>query len=902
MEDTSQQLYLKAMQKMKEDDFSKYLIKPLFESMGFYRVDFYGGPYESGKDLIAFVEVPVSKTLSYAIQSKKIGEESNTSEKAILGDLVFQLRQCFTNPIKLHNGEEIIPDQVYLASPYQISIRLINEIHGMLKIDGKKIEILDGPSVINLLRKHKPTLLEKLLSVDDIFSTQDTSQLCNIELMSALNQQDSIHELDCYSDLAFFMGTIDSNVLLNSRFTIKSEKFHVTRGKWEWFERTVYTPLKSLITIEPLIQDATSILRKYNNELSLFASKENKEIKGSIDQANQLLAGNISSIREVISELETSINNITTYKLENTNLGIMVKSVTYLKKCLETSFQEKAIDDFTNFINKSKLQEIAKANTKSLLPKIVECFKKAKTSQLQSIEILKLKDEYKEEPKIEYAFDSELINSWLSERCKKYKLDIQAINSGDNSVDIFRFLNDTQITLNVLDILVNKLEDSEKVFSKEILMDSMGLMDGLSTSPFRLFDCQHDIAVYGSAGAGKTTTLQMYARKLELEGNKGVIYLPLNRFLNKVDMNIESKSKNYDILMCMILISKSLEPIRENIEKLELHLRLKKRSKIILDGLDEAYVKFPGIIEAINSFKNKFDNIQLLISSRDCVSYLSEINFLGITLMPFSENQLYSFIQAWFKNKNPALSDFIIENIKSKKISDVVRTPLLATLLCDLAEKGIDIPSSESEIFTKRLELLCGSYDTFKDIKRKKLSQSILIKASHKIAFAMHSKNLRSAARQELVSFLINDPSFNYEESTCSLAVAELIDPCNILIFDPISETFSFGHLRYQEHLASLELMQNRSIEIIHYLKNDWWRGALCLYAQCCEFSTLLEEFTLRYNNIKPALITLREMVKFRPVKERRHLSMLINNYERSDDDYFNASSEWDDSWRVDSY
>ncbi|QEZ91934.1 NACHT domain-containing protein [Proteus sp. CD3] len=899
MEDTSQQVYLKAMQKMKEDDFSKYLIKPLFESMGFYRVDFYGGPYESGKDLIAFVEVPVNKTMSYAIQSKKIGEESSTSEKAILGDLVFQLRQCFTNPIKLHNGEEVIPDQVYLASPYQISIRLIDEIHGMLKINGKKIEILDGPLVINLLKKHKPTLLESLLSVEDIFSTQDAKQLCNVELMSALNQQDSIHELDCYSDLAFFMGTIDSNVLLNSRFTIKPDKFHVIPSKWEWFERTVYNPLKSLTTIEPLTQDASTILKKYKDELSIFTSKKNRDIKNSIEQANQLLAGNISFIREVISELEASINNIVAYnKLENLNIALMTNSITHLKECLEKNFQEKANDDFTSFINLNKIQDLAKANPKSLLPRIVECLKKSKISQLQTIEIYKLRNEYKEEPKIEYAFNSELINLWLNERCKKYKLDIHAINSGNSSVDIFRFLNDTQVTLNALDILVNKLENSEKIFLKEIIIDSMGAIDGLSTSPFRLFDCQHDIAVYGSAGAGKTTTLQMYARKLESEGSRGVIYLPLNRFLNKVDMNIESKSKNYDILMGMILVSKSLEPIRENIEKLELYLQDKKRIKVIFDGLDEAYIKFPGIIEAINTFKNKFDNIQLLISSRDCVSYLSEIKFLGITLMPFSENQLYSFIQAWFKNKNPALSDIIIDNIKSKKISDIVRTPLLATLLCDLAEKGIDIPSSESEIFTKRLELLCGSYDNFKDIKRTKLSQSILIKASHKIAFAMHSKTLRAATKQELVTFLVNDPSFNYEESTCSLAVTELIDPCNILIFDPISDTFSFGHLRYQEHLASLELMLNRSIEIIHYLKNDWWRGTLCLYAQCCEFSILLEEFTLRYSNIKPALITLREMVKFRPEKERRHLNGLINNYEHTDDDYFNYSSEWDDNWR----
>ena len=378
MEDTSQQLYLKAMQKMKEDDFSKYLIKPLFESMGFYRVDFYGGPYESGKDLIAFVEVPVNKTMSYAIQSKKIGEESNTSEKAILGELVFQLRQCFTNPIKLHNGDEVIPDQVYLASLFQISLRLIDEIHAMLKINGKKIEILDGPLVIKLLKTHKPTLLEKLLSVDDIFSAQDTSQLCNVELMSALNQQNSIHELDCYSDLAFFMGTIDSNILLNSRFNIKPDKFQVTRGKWEWFERTVYNPLKALVAIEPLIQDANSILQKYSNELNNYTSKENRKIKNGIDQANQLLAGNISFIREVISELETSINNITTYKLENANLGIMMNSVTFLKKCLETSFHKDAVDTFDDFINTTKLQDLAKTNAKSLLPKIVESYKKAK--------------------------------------------------------------------------------------------------------------------------------------------------------------------------------------------------------------------------------------------------------------------------------------------------------------------------------------------------------------------------------------------------------------------------------------------------------------------------------------------------------------------------------------------
>lgn len=191
--------------------------------------------------------------------------------------------------------------------------------------------------------------------------------------MSALNQQNSIHELDCYSDLAFFMGTIDSNVLLNSKFTIKPDIFQVTQGKWEWFERTVYNPLKSLTAIEPLIQDANSVLKKYSNELNIYTSKENKKIKNDIDQANQLLAGNISFIREVISELEASINNITTYRLENANLGVMINSITCLKKCLETSFNKDSIDSFDSFINTTKLQGLAKTNAKSLLPKILDC-------------------------------------------------------------------------------------------------------------------------------------------------------------------------------------------------------------------------------------------------------------------------------------------------------------------------------------------------------------------------------------------------------------------------------------------------------------------------------------------------------------------------------------------------
>ncbi|HGG8808216.1 TPA: hypothetical protein ACJJXH_004560, partial [Enterobacter hormaechei subsp. hoffmannii] len=254
--DSNLNLYLKAMQELKEDDFSKNVLKPLFEAMSFSRVDFVGGPYEYGKDLVALHEIPLKGTSVYAIQSKKIGEKSNTSEKGILSDLIVQLRQCFSKKIKLHNGSEQLPDHVYLATPFQISQRLLAEIHEQLCWNDKRIEILDGPKVIELIREFKPLLLEKLLSLSDKLQLHDCEQLNNLELISALNQKNSIDELNCYSDLAFFMGTIDSNVLLDSTFAIKKERFVLSKGSWDLMNKEVCRPLEKLLGFYPLTQSS----------------------------------------------------------------------------------------------------------------------------------------------------------------------------------------------------------------------------------------------------------------------------------------------------------------------------------------------------------------------------------------------------------------------------------------------------------------------------------------------------------------------------------------------------------------------------------------------------------------------------------------------------------------------
>ncbi|WP_144240702.1 hypothetical protein [Serratia sp. FS14] len=98
--------------------------------------------------------------------------------------------------------------------------------------------------------------------------------------------------------------------------------------------------------------------------------------------------------------------------------------------------------------------------------------------------------------------------------------------------------------------------------------------------------------------------------------------------------------------------------------------------------------------------------------------------------------------------------------------------------------------------------------------------------------------------------------------------------------------------------MAALELKENRSIDLLPLLCRDWWIGALCLYAQSCNFTFLLEEYYMKHDNITSTSKALYEMAKHRPISERNNIQRLINKFvegdrlslafiDERDDDYY---------------
>ena len=76
-----QDVFLKEIQKLHEDDFTKLVLLPLFKSMGYFDVHFNGGVVEEGKDLIAFKEGEFGSYTVTVVQSKKVREKAKLSVK-----------------------------------------------------------------------------------------------------------------------------------------------------------------------------------------------------------------------------------------------------------------------------------------------------------------------------------------------------------------------------------------------------------------------------------------------------------------------------------------------------------------------------------------------------------------------------------------------------------------------------------------------------------------------------------------------------------------------------------------------------------------------------------------------------------------------------------------------------
>ncbi|MFI3123844.1 MAG: hypothetical protein QX194_07950 [Methylococcales bacterium] len=304
--------YIQSLCALHEDDFTRSILKPLFESMGFERVDFNGGPYERGRDLIAQRRIPPSKEMYVVyVQSKKIGNIQNTKKAEKLSALLHQLRQCCAGELTDSEGHKITPSQVYLACPEQISNRLLEEIGSQLYNLPIKVVPYDGPRIISDIKEFKPELLGLLTNIEDrLISNSDLNQN-NKELLSALKSTSTSCVNDFYSDLSFFVGSFDSNLLLHLDINFKEDKLNIAGENWASSRKELEEILEKyeVCLINESIYEIEERFTKSKRDYESKRNQDNKKICRELDERISDFTIRINNyIKTLTTSLDTNIN------------------------------------------------------------------------------------------------------------------------------------------------------------------------------------------------------------------------------------------------------------------------------------------------------------------------------------------------------------------------------------------------------------------------------------------------------------------------------------------------------------------------------------------------------------------------------------------------------------------
>lgn len=869
------QIILDAIQKLAEDDFSKSILIPLLGKIGYINIEFNGGVYEQGKDIIAHLPAALGKDEIHVFQSKKFKTKRSTASRQSFSEYIYQLSQCIQKPITLSDGSKRRPNKVYFATPYQVDSRHLEEQFEALSLPN--IEVLDGEYLADCIIKHWPSFARDIIPDAEIAISPALEEIFNIELNNALHITEQKRYTEYYNDLNFFVGEVDSCLVFGGAVEYQIEK-SPPYSKREWDElKKLDSSLQDYGDPGVITSSIKEVDEKHKIDLIAHNSAANTKL---IERSEDLQISIASGKQKVSSTLSESINYYSGIKDASASKGSNLPDVALALSSLEAFKDQIGSDTEIVCPSRNGIPKAAYETLQFLYKTRNEVFRSENKLTLILKEIIP-------PPAINAKIDPAAFTERINAKIRQAEENIRKLNARSlTSSETKTILDEINSLLRAIDVATNQ---NNSVCHFHIAKGSIN-KNVLDISAHSLFDSGCNIAIYGEAGAGKTTTLHMYADKLYQNRQVGQItlFLPLNRITKKIGemdqhsrATLISEERPFESLLNAFLTYRAVAASTENRKALMHALQSSKKCIVIVDALDEASTHAPWVIHALSELPSHVVHAQVIASSRNCVKYIREVEFLGITLLPFTKIQLENFIFGWIGNDEQA--DALLKIIKSKQLYDVAKNPLLATIICSLHTSNVPIPENEPELYWRKIELLCGLYDHHKGIIRTKNEKSFLEACCIKLGYRFHRNEIRETSIPEMNRFLIADFEHRYPPCKIASAIDDLVFSCNILIKQPGGENYGFEHLRYQELLAAKEIERNRSIDITGVIGKEWWKGPLYLYSFNHDIQFLIDEIYDKKGNISRYKETLLLMIEARPAKQRNNLIALVNKLAKQD-------------------
>jgi hypothetical protein len=880
------------LQELSESALTREVVGPLLKSFGFSSIDHHGGPYEIGKDVIAWRLNELGERELAVVQVKLQSPGAKADSKNSFGGLITQLQQAAETPVEYTDGQTYFPSHIYFITPNKVDTRALqSRFHGYQSLRHRSgLKIIDGDKLVELLSKNCPDVVSRLVGDQQLILTQLLPTIANNDLLGALNALDEQPDIfEIYCDLEFGIGRITTQLFFDIDLRSTPDLIFVDSDRWPEVRRKL--SLLDGVINGSLMMPLDSVERAYEQAAKKFDSKANQKRERRISQLSAKVGDITGTLRLHVKRLNEILGDV-----HERRRWFSHDNLRKISEFLESL--NLASNDIAEIVAaKSRCSDFIRSETHAALDGL-ELLKELRESLGQLHEAVRQLVAERESrapaPRHEVRLNVQLIQTRLTEHKALIRRTITSFNKRRPSLaELRKFVLDSNRVFNALDeclsepsvFLIDKVLGGQRFVAPERL-------PRFALSVHDVFDSGVDVCVLGEAGAGKSTTLHMYAHKCarHSDGNQLVLYLPLARVASSIDPAVDKiqvggeQERLFDAILAY-LVSRGVRLSEVDFARL---INDRGRVVFIFDGLDEIIERCPWVVEAMQSMKSRFPKSQLIISSRMSGDYLHKIRSVGLTLMPFTDEQRDTFIRSWFGASHSSKSEEIIEHLQhpaNSALANVVRNPLLSTVVCVLGKQNVPLPGNEIGLYEERMRLLLGHYDQRKGIKRVKSHHSLLDACARKLAYFLHQQHVRQASMELLMERAVSRVR-QAQRAEVEAAVRELVDPCNILVPMTESGAYGFGHLRYQEYLAACEIKSNRGIELEGLLRDSWWKDAMVLFAQMTDgIEQIIDQLVMsRRGPLSRAAPTLKAMIAARPVVERSALLGIVQSHEKLDE------------------
>jgi predicted NACHT family NTPase len=344
--------------------------------------------------------------------------------------------------------------------------------------------------------------------------------------------------------------------------------------------------------------------------------------------------------------------------------------------------------------------------------------------------------------------------------------------------------------------------------------------------------------ILGKPGAGKTTFLKYIALQA------------VQRQLDRIPIFISLKEWSDSGLELMPFLVRQFEICKfPQAQPFIEHILTAGHAIVLFDGLDEVQQERDQrarLIDVLRDFSKQYLASPCLITCRIAATDYSFDQFTYVEVADFTEDQIHTFVNKWFRDDSKKGEMFLVEFAKDdhKGLRDLGRIPLLLTLLCLAFEETLHFPARRVEIYEEALEALLKKWDTSRNIRRdevyRKLSLGRKRQMLARIAAETFEKGEYLLPQKELAKQIAAylqtlPPGDKGEEEIEGDVVLKAIEAQHGIFVERAHQIYSFSHLTFQEYFTAKYIAENVARRTLEELIKHWedarWREVFLLTA-----------------------------------------------------------------------